>query len=156
MKKKISTPNRRLSWGTGIVISIAVFMSITILMGIYMMNQDVNLVADDYYDQEIKYQQQIDRIDRTKRLDQDEIISFNGSVVEIGLPPKFSKKNIQGEIYFYRPSNADNDLRIPLSVDSIGVQLIPVTAIERGLWTVKIRWEYLGEEYFDERRIILK
>ena len=52
----------QISWGTGIVIAFAIFMAVTVSTAVYMMNQDVNLVADDYYDQEIKYQQQIDRI----------------------------------------------------------------------------------------------
>ena len=77
-------------------------------------------------------------------------------MVTIELPSKLIQKRIEGEVYFYRPSNSEDDLRIPLSVDSIGIQMIPVTTIERGLWTVKVRWTHYSKEYFDEKRIILK
>lgn len=145
----------KFSWGTGIIITFIVFMTITLSTVIYMMNQDVNLVADDYYDQEIKYQQQIDRIERTNKLEKENIISYNGTMVIIELPSNLKQENVKGEIHFYRPSDSADDLKIPLTVDSLGAQIIPVTALAKGLWTVKINWTYSGMEYFNEKRIIL-
>ena len=146
----------KISWGTGIVISFTVFMGITISTGIYMMSLGVNLVADDYYDQEIKYQQQIDRIERTKKFDNKNLISYNGTTVKIELPSKFVKRKVTGEVYFYRPSDGTNDLKIPLSIDSLGNQIIPVTALDRGLWTVKVNWTLFEKEYYNEKRIFLE
>jgi len=146
----------KISWGTGIVILIGVFLGISISTGIYMMSQDVNLVADDYYDKEIKYQHQIDRIERTKKLNEENIIAYNGTTIIIKLPPKLKNKNVEGEIHFYRPSDASADLRIPLSIDSSGVQVIPVSALTKGLWTVKVDWLVHGNEYFNEKRLFLK
>lgn len=156
MKTKINPPIGRVNWGMGIILAIAVFMGISISAGIFMMKQDVNLVSDDYYDKEIKYQQQIERIERTNKLEKENIISYKGSVVTIELPMKFSSKNVEGEILFYRPSDATSDLKIPLSIDSTGVQIIPVSALEKGLWTIKVDWLVLGKEYFNEKRIFLK
>ena len=46
----------KLNWGTGIAIVIAIFMVITIATVVYLMNQDVELVTDDYYKKELKEQ----------------------------------------------------------------------------------------------------
>ena len=146
----------KISWGTGIVIVIGVFLGISISTGIYMMSQDVNLVADDYYDKEIKYQQQIDRIERTKKLNEENIIVYNSETVSIILPINFKNKNVEGEIHFYRPSDATADLKIPLSIDSSGVQVIPVSALAKGLWTVKVNWLVHGNEYYSEKRLFLR
>jgi nitrogen fixation protein FixH len=146
----------KISWGTGIVIVIGVFLGISISTGIYMMSQDVNLVADDYYDKEIKYQEQIDRIERTNKLNEENIVTYDGATVIIKIPQELKSKNVEGEIHFYRPSDASADLKIPLSFDSSGVQVIPVSALAKGLWTVKVDWLVHGEEYFNEKRLFLK
>lgn len=145
----------KISWGTGIVIVFIVFMSVTILTVVYMMNQDVNLVADDYYDQEIRYQEQIDRIKRTNKLDEKNIIIYDKKIVRVIIPNVFLNKNYTGEIHFYRPSDAKRDIKIPLQTDSLGMQVIPVSRLEKGLWTVKVNWIKDEDEYFAEERIFL-
>jgi len=145
----------QISWGTGIVIAFAIFMGATISTAVYLMNQDVNLVADDYYDQEIKYQQQIDRVKRTNKLDEKNIIAFNGSAINITIPESLISRDLTGEIYFYRPSDEKSDIKIPLYTDTLGVQVIPVTSLEKGLWAVKVNWLTGENEYFAEKRIFI-
>ena len=147
--------NLKISWGTGIVIAFVIFMGGIITIAVYLMNQDVNLVADDYYDQEIKYQQQIDRIKRTKKLDEKNIIAFNGTTVNVTIPKSLMKSNLTGEIYFYRPSDGNSDIKIPLYTDSLGVQVIPVSGLENGSWTIKVNWLTGEDEYFVEKRIFI-
>jgi len=146
----------KISWGTGIVIAFGVFMSINVLTAVYLMNQDVNLVSEDYYDEEIKYQQQIDRMERTSRLEKKQIVSFDGSIFKIKIPKSVLSKRLTGEIYFYRPSNSKSDIKIPLITDTLGVQVIPVERLEKGLWTIKVTWLSIGKEYFSEDRILIQ
>ncbi len=155
MKLKISPPIGRVNWGTGIVIVFVVFMSVNISTAVYLMNQDVNLVADDYYDQEIKYQKQIDRIKRTNKLDEKNIIVFNRSAINVTIPESLRSKDLTGEIYFYRPSDQKSDIKIPLYPDTLGVQVIPVSNLEKGLWAVKVNWLTGENEYFAEERIFI-
>jgi hypothetical protein len=146
----------KISWGTGIVIAFVIFMGGTISTAVYMMNQDVNLVADDYYDQEIKYQQQIDRMERTSRLEKEQIISFNGSTVKINIPKVLVSKRLTGEIYFYRPSDSNSDIKIPLITDTSGVQVIPIESLKKGYWKIKVSWLSKGKDYFSEDRILIQ
>jgi len=146
----------KISWGTGIVIAFVIFMGGSISTAVYLMNQDVNLVADDYYDQEIKYQEQIDRMERTSRLGSKQIVSFDGSIVSINIPKSVLSKKLTGEIYFYRPSDSKSDIRIPLITDTSGVQLIPVERLEKGYWKIKVSWLSNGKDYFSEDRILVR
>jgi hypothetical protein len=148
--------NLKISWGTGIVIAFVIFMGGTISTAVYLMNKNVNLVTEDYYDQEIKYQQQIDRMERTSQLGNKQIVSFDGSIVRINIPKSVLSSRLTGEIYFYRPSDSKSDIKIPLITDTSGVQVIPVERLEKGLWKIKVSWLSKGKDYFSEDRILIQ
>ena len=147
MKKKIN-------WGTGIFISYIAFMLLTILTAVYFMNQDVNLVTDDYYQQEIKYQDQIDKIERTNSLPEKPVIDFDGVRVKVLFPESLFKKNVTGQIHFYRPSNPKLDFNIPLSLNENGIQFISTKQLTAGFWRLKLNWTMNGVEYFNEKEVI--
>lgn len=147
---------KKLSWGTGILITIIIFMSVTVLTGIYLMNQDVQLVTDNYYEKDLKYQNQIDKLNRTAALEEKVEINFDGELVELVFPESFSAEKIFGEIYFYRPSGREKDFTIPLTLNSGARQIIPVTRIDKGFWRIKLSWTLDTVEYYSERTISIE
>ena len=70
------------------------------------------------------YQDEIDKQSRTKSLDEQVKINFNGEVINILFPSTYLDKNISGEIYFYRPSNPKLDFKLPLELSEEGNQII--------------------------------
>jgi len=148
--------NIKINWGTGIVIAFVIFMGGTISTAVYLMNKDINLVADDYYDQEINYQKHIDRMERTSQLEEKQIIFFDGSTVKIIIPKVLVKKELSGEIYFYRPSDSNSDIKITLIPDTSGIQVIPVERLDKGYWKIKVSWLSNGKDYFSEDRILIQ
>lgn len=146
----------KISWGTGIVAVILIFMAITIATVIFMMNQDVDLVSNDYYEKGIKYQQQIDMENRSQRLKENVKMDLDGSMFEVSFPEEYDNRSIKGEIYFYRPSNARKDFRLPLSLTQRS-QFIPVQGLEKGFWRVQLNWNLDNKEnYYSETSFILK
>lgn len=143
----------KISWGTGILITILLFMAASISMTVYFMNQDVQLVTDDYYEQEIKYQQQIDRMERTDKLEENITINFNGSAVAIIFPKEFLSNNLSGELHFYRPSDSGKDFKLPLQLNSEGEHIIPVSGFQKGFWRLKLNWVMDSNEYYSEKAI---
>lgn len=156
MKTKFSPPGGRVNWGTGIVIGIIVFVVISVSMTVIFMTQDVSLVSDNYYEKSLVYQDEIDKQSRTKSLDEQVKINFNGEVVTISFPPDYSEKKITGEIYFYRPSNSSLDFKLPLQVNEEGNQVIPVGHFEKGFWRIKLNWTMDENEYYNERAITIE
>ncbi|MBT8378328.1 MAG: FixH family protein [Ignavibacteria bacterium] len=146
----------KISWGTGIVIGIVIFVTITFSMTIIFMTQDVNLVTDDYYEKTLTYQDEIDKKSRTKALNEEVKINFNGKMISILFPSDYLNKNISGEIYFYRPSNPALDFKIPLQLSQEGIQVIPVERIEKGFWRLKINWLMNEYAFYNERAITIK
>ena len=146
----------KISWGTGIVIGIVVFVIITVTMTIIFMTQDVNLVTDKYYENSLQYQEEIDKQSRTLALNEDVNIQFNGQAINILFPSSYVSKKITGELFFYRPSDPSLDFKIPLMLNESGKQIIPTGRLEKGFWRLKLNWSMNGEGYYNERDIIVE
>lgn len=146
----------KFSWGTGILIAILIFMAITVVTVIFMMNQDVDLVSKDYYEKGVKYQEQIDLINRSNELDVPVKMEFNGSILVVVFPDEFINQNISGKISFYRPSDSKKDFDLHLSLTD-GSQIIPVKGLDKGFWRVQLNWNLNNkEDYYTETSFILE
>lgn len=146
----------KISWGTGIVIAIVIFMAITVATVIFMMNQDVDLVSEDYYEKGIKYQQQIDKESRSQNLKENVKMDWTGNMFEISFPEEYDNQSITGEILFYRPSDSKKDFKLPLSLTNRN-QVIPVSELQKGLWRVQLNWRLNNKDnYYSETSFILE
>jgi len=146
----------KFSWGTGVVIGIVIFITLSITMTVVFMTQDVSLVSDNYYEKSLEYQDEIDKQSRTKSLDEQVKINFNGEVITVLFPSDYLEKNITGEIYFYRPSNSSLDFKLPLQVNEAGNQIVPAERLEKGFWRLKLNWTMDGNMYYNERVITIE
>lgn len=146
-----------MSWGWKIVFVYSAFVVMTLSMVIYFMGHKVDLVAEDYYKQEIEYQQQIDKMSNSKSLK--EPIGFEFSytqrTVKLNFPSGDLQNGLKGNIHFYRPSDSSLDRQIEVKPDENGEQLISVSSLNKGLWKVRISWTAAGTAYFDEKVITL-
>ncbi len=141
-----------MNWGYKIAFSFIIFIGIIITMVVISMKQDVSLVADDYYKQEIAYQDQIDRMERTRNLENQPRIAVDRSsgVITVDV---FDNDVESGEVLFFRPSDARKDKLVEFP--GSGKLSIPVSGWESGLWKVKLRWTVAGSEYYLEEIINL-
>ena len=137
-------------WGKGILVSIIVFLAGTAFMIVIAVNSPSDLVVRNYYEKGVKYQEQIDRINRTNTLSEQADIKFIGRGLFIRIPKIFSPDKIKGEVLFYRPSDASEDLKVPLSVDSTGSMLVSTDRLEKGFWKVQLNWSCDDKDYFKE------
>jgi hypothetical protein len=143
-----------MNWGYRIFFSFIVFIAIIITMVVISMNQDINLVAEDYYKQEIAYQDQIERIRRTSSLEKQPEISYDtqSGMVTIEF---FSESVESGDILFFRPSDSNQDKLIAFPSAADGKVIVPVKGWHSGLWKVKLNWSESGEEYYFEKDLNL-
>jgi hypothetical protein len=146
-----------MSWGWKIVLVYAVFVVMTLSMVVYFMGHKVDLVAEDYYKQEIEYQDQIDKIANTQALQTPIALEFsaNRQTISLHFPSTQLQSDLVGRIQFYRPSDSSMDRMLDLAIDQEGKQLIGVEGFAGGLWRVKISWTVGGKAYYDEKVITL-
>ena len=146
----------KMNWGTGILIGIIIFIVISVTMTVIFMNQDVNLVTDKYYENSLKYQDEIDKQSRTNALSEEVKINFDAQVINVLFPEDYQNKSISGEIYFYRPSDPSLDFKIPLLINAEGNQIIPTERLAKGYWRLKLNWTMNGNGYYNERAITIE
>ena len=116
---------------------------------------DIFLVSPEYYKEEIAYQRQIDQLTNASQLK--EPLQFRYATerkaVELRFPASDKRS---GEVLLFRPSNAHQDVRIPIKTDAEGRQVIPVAHLQKGLWKVKIHWQEGPKEFRSEDTLVIQ
>jgi len=114
-----------------------------------------DLVAQDYYEQEIRYPGQIERLKHAADVGDAASIAYNShkAVLEIALPPTHLDSLTNGTIHLYRPSAARLDRELKLQLGPEGTQQIDARQLQPGLWRVRILWAAGGKEYFIDRKV---
>ena len=143
------------NWGTGILLSIIIFMMILIGIVYVFMNQDVDLVTQDYYGKELKYQKQIDKINNTNEMGKQVGINLLNNFVQLTFPDSVFVKKASGTIYFYRPSGSNKDFSVPMAVSVNNTQVINAAALDKGLWKIKVEWGMEGKDFYSEKSLII-
>jgi len=139
----------KLNWPTGIVIAIISFM-IFILSFVYKSiavdKYQHELVSEDYYKDELHYQEEINKLNNARTLKKDVELINSSEGILIKFPENIEGDQVKGTISFQRLSNKKLDF-----VEEIHVkgheQLIPGNKIVSGKWIVKIEWQNGDEEY---------
>lgn len=139
-----------MNWGVKIIIAFSIFCLATIGMVIFFMNQKVDVVTENYYEKELKYQDQIDRISRTKALKDTLKIENTGKELIVKFPNTPDKVKGKDFIHIYRPSDQSLDVKIPIITDSTNSQVVSTERLQKGYWKVQINWTSGGKEYFHE------
>ena len=116
---------------------------------------DNALVRDDYYSEDIHYQEKRDKVKRAEALAEAVGVQYikEQKLVMVYFPRSMSP---EGVVHFYRASDASLDRRYPVQPDSSGVQFIPVQDLQAGYWKVKVDWTSNGLGYYMEEEINIR
>lgn len=145
-----------MNWGTWIVISFIIFAIGTFAMVYISMSTRVDLVTDDYYEKELKYQDHIDLVKGTNALEQPVGMEMTPDMLRISFPNIGAKASYSGAIQLFRPSDKKSDFILPVSIDSGYTQSIPIGLFTQGLWRVKISWSVETRNYYSEFPVIIQ
>jgi hypothetical protein len=143
-------------WGVAIAIVYAGFALIRIITIIISEYNDVDLVAPNYYEREIKYEERIQEVRNAKSLSVPVSVKTENRTVTITFPKQFQNDLLRGNITLFRPSNKRMDTTISLNPDSNSVQSIQLHSLNRGYWKIQLSWEYETKKYYEEYPLILQ
>lgn len=146
----------KLNWGTGIVIAFIGFISFIMYFVINMNTDkklDHDLVTEDYYKQELKYQNDIDKEKNAKTLSGNLKWQKTENGMLISFPENLEPSNISGKVFLYRPSNKQLDFETTISLSNHNL-LIPDKRLLDGRWNIKIDWSYKGNNYLFKEEIL--
>jgi nitrogen fixation protein FixH len=146
----------KIHWGTGLAVASVIFATGILIMVRISMNQEVDLVSDDYYQQELRHQDQIDSHQRSNNLSELPSIGVSAATVSLRLPKAFLPDSTSGSLTFYRPADRHEDFIVALKLDSSNTQLVPTTSLQKGLWRLKVRWAQHHQDYYHEEAIVIQ
>jgi nitrogen fixation protein FixH len=140
-------------WPVGIMMFFTMlFMGLAIVIVIASMHRET-LVSENYYEQELKFQGQIEAAGRAEKSGAKLGCDAAAKKVFVSLPAEQLDHNFSGKIYFYRASAPELDRELPLEPKSDGGQAVDVSGFAAGAWTVSVRWNAGGQDYFLEQKI---
>ena len=144
-------------WPYAIIVAIVLFMAYIAMFVYKAMQQDVDLVSKDYYEQEIKYQDQIEKVKRTQALG-DVMLDYkaDAGAILLQMPATYKAKNLTGTITLFRPSDDKMDRELPLQLGRDQSQLLETNDLESGVWKVRVNFSDGEESYYTEKTIQIK
>jgi nitrogen fixation protein FixH len=144
-------------WPVGVVLTLVLFFAGTVGLVVMACSQRADLVSANYYEEEIGFQKQINRADRTARLEFKAAVSYDAVAKRLilSLPTGVADPAAQGQIQLYRPSEAALDQQVALHLNSNGAQAIDAAALKPGLWRVRVNWTAGGREFYLDQKVVV-
>ncbi|WP_339866240.1 FixH family protein [uncultured Algoriphagus sp.] len=141
-----------MNWGTGIVLTIIAFVVLIMTMVVISVRMDgIELVTENYYEEEIKYQDRIDESNSALGLDR-EVISYDAQskVLALDLP-----NGTTGTLQLFRPSDSSLDQEIVVNVTHSGITEVTLENLKTGYWKVQLNWSENGVDHYQEKKITI-
>jgi len=142
-----------MNWGHKIALVNIAFVGLMVFMVYQSFQVNVDLVAEDYYKQEIEYQQKIEKIQNTRELAQQ--LSFVQENQQLIVQFPAGKQLLNGEISLFRPSDARFDVNTKITLDENHRQSISTTDLAKGYYKIKVDWQDGDKAYFQEESVFI-
>lgn len=143
-----------MNFGKWIVVAFVLFAIFIGTLVAVCIKQDVSLVSKSYYKDELAYQDQIKRMDNTRKLGEKPVISKldnNRIQVAFGKPMQIQ----QGQIKFFCPSNPAMDKDFDLDMAHDNTQTFETGSFQKGMYKAKLIWTMDGKEYYYEEVVYI-
>jgi len=130
-------------------------MSFILYFVVKMFTEDqyqYDLVVEEYYKQEIGFQDELDAEKNAIELAENVVIEKTETGVMIDFPENEAFSNIDGVVTFYRPSNKNLDFTKPVILENQKM-FIPKNEIAAGRWNISVKWDQNGKTYLTRKNI---
>ena len=146
-----------MNWGKGIILSFVVFVGVIFTMVYISVNTEFSLVAKNYYEQEIDFEDQLDRIRNFNALDKQPEFNFDRSkqLISLGFDEEIATAIQEGKVKFFRASNARYDKEYTLELDEANSFTIDSKTLLTGAWTIQLLWSDGAKEYYKEIKFVI-
>ena len=142
-------------WPYGIVsFFVLLFCGMATVVVIASTHRDA-LVNDNYYEQELRFQNQIDAAARAKNAGATMKFNSTAEKIQIALPAAQMKQNVSGKISFYRADKPALDHATAFQPNADGTESLDVANLAAGPWQVRASWTAGGQDYFLEQKIVI-
>ncbi|MEI7589305.1 MAG: FixH family protein [Chitinophagia bacterium] len=144
----------KINWGYRIFIVYALFVIGILVLSYKSSQQKFDLVQQDYYGAELKYQTVIDAASRANALRGELKLTLKESKLLIQLPAQLGKGEVLGEVNLYCTYDEKRDLtkKVATTNGQMEIELLTTT---KGNYTLKLAVEQKGISYYFEKKVII-
>ena len=146
-----------MNWGKGIILSFVLFIGVIFTMVYISVNTEFSLVAENYYEQEIDYETQLQRIRNFNELEAKPTFNFdrNGHEISLQFSSDLASALEEGEVVFFRSSGAKFDKNFDLELDDNSTFKVDTKSFIKGAWTLQLKWSDKDQEYYKEIKFVI-
>ena len=141
-----------MNWGKSIILVFVLFAGFIGTMVYRMTRERIDLVSDDYYQNELAFQQHIDQVANARRHSTTTMTFQKDQQQVVFVLPSTLQK---GEITFYRPGDRRQDFRVMIPAVHPVRKVIPTKTLAKGNWRVQFSWSDGQRTYYKEEQFFL-
>lgn len=145
----------KLNWGSYILLFIILFLCLCTAFIVFALRQNHDLVTKNYYEEGAAYSSEIDVRERSAVYLDSLDVEFENDLLKIIPSVTICEMTSTLEVYFYRPSDSNNDFRTEL--DLVGdTGRVSLEGLNTGRYILKISWLKDDEKYRIEKDIFIE
>ncbi|MFM2207852.1 MAG: hypothetical protein RL213_1827 [Bacteroidota bacterium] len=143
----------KINWGFGITLAALSFVAFILSLVYRCSKEEVDLVSERYYENELNYQQRINSKANVVQEGMEIAIDQRPDRIRLEFPSKVSRVSAEGTIAFYKPDAKRLDFNLPISLNDSAIQEISIADLQRGHWQLQISWNSGNVSYYQEKEI---
>jgi len=149
---------KNFSWGHGVVIALFAFIVFILSMLFLFPNGQKNseMVTDNYYEEELQYQDVIDAKKRADNLQEKPTYSQDTSGIKIVFPKGYDNSNTTVKFVLNRTDDQNLDIKKSEQLNADQSILIPAKVLKAGNYTLRLTWTKDKTEYRLDYDVIWK
>ncbi len=140
---------KKFNWGHGVALALGLFIAFILFMvfGFTYGQQTSELVSDDYYGDELVYQEVIDAKRNAEHLTEIPKYQELAEGMQISFPSSIAPENKSVKFELFRTDDANLDVKKEITLDTNNEILVPKQVISKGPYTLKIKWSHAKKPY---------
>lgn len=141
-----------MNWGKGIIIGMGLFMSFIITLVVIMMNNDTDLVTEDYYQKELAYNKQYDAQQNYMKAGESIEVNILKDTFFLSFPNALQTGKVEVELI--RPNDKNQDANF--TIEAQEKVMIPTAILPKGAFDCVLHGTFDGKPYEFAQKITLE
>jgi len=144
-----------MSWGYRVTFITVGFVCFMLFLVFSAFQQTFDLVSEDYYGKELKFQNQIEKQTNQLQMKEQVCCTVLDNKLRITFPKKILHTNITGDVLFFRPSDSKKDVMRSVRCSAEGIQDFPLVLFSKGRYKVQVDYTVGDKSYYCEQNIMI-
>jgi hypothetical protein len=137
--------------GKWIIVAFILFAAFMATLVTICLRQDVSLVSKNYYQEELKYQEQIHRLNNAENLREKPAIKMSADKVTVVFPGV--DQPVTGRLTLFCPSDETMDRNFNIS--SKATQVFDLIGAKKGMYHIRLTWRTQEKEYYQDEIVYI-